>query len=60
MNTEPPPPRRPFGWLLALGVALVFVSVIAGVIALGLVARHKQRYREPVLATPPIVTNQAR
>ena len=36
-------PHRPWGWIFALAVALLFATVILGVIAIGLIENRKQR-----------------
>jgi hypothetical protein len=43
MNATRNNPHRPWGWIFALAVALLFATVILGVIAIGLIEKRKQR-----------------
>jgi hypothetical protein len=52
---------RPWGWVFALAIALMFATVILGVLAIGLIEKRKQRlYRLRGSEAPGMVrTNSA-
>ncbi len=43
MNATGNKPVRPWGWVFALAIALMFATVILGVLAIGLIEKRKQR-----------------
>jgi hypothetical protein len=43
MNATGNKPGRPWGWVFALAIALMFATVILGVLAIGLIEQRKQR-----------------
>jgi hypothetical protein len=60
-DTAEKQPQRPIGWMIALAIALLFVSVIAGVVMVGLAEKRKQdRYRLRGIEAPALPqTNSA-
>ena len=61
MNATGNNPGRPWGWVFALAIALLFATVILGVLAIGLIEKRKQRlYRLRGSEAPGVVrTNSA-
>jgi hypothetical protein len=43
MNTTGNKQGRPWGWVFARAIALMFATVILGVLAIGLIEKRKQR-----------------